>query len=205
MKPAHLNNRGVTLLEMVISLAVITMIMTGVTSLYFTSRQSTTAIWDSLEVQRSARNFTREFRDNVRRATIANNGAYPLLTTTNDEFTFYADIDSDGLVERVRYQHDSTTLIRGVIKPTGTPYVYNVSDEVTTTLVRGVQNASVSSNVFEYYDQSYPGDGPSLPAPVDLTTVTAVSVYLYLDEDLSSTPAPFEVSTAAHLRNLKAK
>ncbi len=198
-----LNKRGVTLLEMTISLGVIVIVMSGASALYFTSRQSTQTIWRSLEVQQQARDFTREFRDNSRRASIANNGAYPLVTTIDDEFTFFSDIDGDGLVERVRYQYQSPNIFRGVTKPTGTPYTYDTQYEVTTTLVTNVRNNDIGTNVFEYYDENYPGSGPSLADPVDLTTVTAVGVFLYIDDDLTSPPAPFSITTAIHLRNLK--
>lgn len=197
------NNKGLTLVELLISVAIIVIVLSGVSSLYYTSRQSTAAIWSDLEAQRDARRVTQELRNYARRANIANNGAYPIDTASSSQFIFYADIDSDGLVERVRYEYATTTLVRGIIKPTGTPYIYDTDFEEVTVIARGVRNVQNGVDIFEYFDENYAATGTPLAAPIDITDVRTVRVYLQVDEDTSSPPSAFDVSTAVHIRNLK--
>lgn len=197
------DNKGLTLVELVISVAIIVIVLSGVSSLYYTSRQSTATIWSDLEAQRDARRVTQEVRNYARRANIANNGAYPIDTASSSLFIFYADIDSDGLVERVRYEYATTTLLRGIIKPTGTPYTYDTATEDVATVARGVRNIQNGVDIFEYFDENYATTGTPLAVPVDITEVRTVRVYLQVDEDTTSPPSLFDVSTAVHIRNLK--
>ena len=197
--------KGVTVVELVIATALIVIVLSGVSSLYYTSRQSTVTIWSDLEAQRDARRFTQEFRNFTRRANIANNGAYPIDTASSSQFIFYSDIDSDGLVERLRYEYysASSTVVRGIIKPTGTPYIYSTNNEETTIVARGIRNASVGFNMFEYFDENYTTTGTPLSSPIDITDVRVVRVYLLVDEDITSPPSAFDISTAIQIRNLK--
>lgn len=87
-----------------------------------------------LQLQRMARS--------LREARQADNGAYALDTIQPNRLIFYANIDNQPDVERVRYELIGTNLVRGVTKPTGTPYVYNTAQEQVSTVASTIRNGT---------------------------------------------------------------
>lgn len=195
--------KGFTLVELLIAMAIMLIIFTGAAALYYTSTQSTAAIWSDLEAQRNARALTQEFRNYVRRANIANNGAYPIEAASSSTLIFFADIDSDGLMERIHYEYTTSTVYRGITKPTGTPYIYDVNNEVIFPIARGIQNSANGMGIFSFFDENYTATGTALTEPVDVTSIRVVQLYVQVDDDPFSPPSSFDLSTAVDIRNLK--
>lgn len=125
-------------------------------------------------------------------------GAFPLVEASAQRIIFYANVDDDTAIERVRYELVGTDLLRGVIEPTGNPITYPVSQEVVTTIARSIQNGATP--LFSYYGSNYPAD--TTPA-ASVSVITYISFSLVIDADITNDPAPVTVQSQVQLRNLK--
>ncbi len=95
--------RGLTLIETLVAVAILGLMMGAVSgliaSLYRTYGYGLEQSMAINEARRGIEVLVRE----IRTARTGDDGAYPIETAAGKEFVFYSDIDSDGLVERVRY------------------------------------------------------------------------------------------------------
>jgi len=135
----------------------------------------------------------------IRTASTADTGAYMINQAIASSFTFYSDIDNDGLKERVRYFLTGTTLQKGVIKPTGVILTYNLANETISTLAINVTSISI----FTYYDKNYDGTTTPLSFPVNVSDIRLVKITITLEQDPNRSPVPMTFSTQVSIRNLK--
>ncbi len=192
---------GFTLLEILISLAIFTLII-GVVGLF--ARDTfyyKNVFFNGLTTYDDARKVLQPMAGEIRSTTPSSLGAYPLDTVADNTFTFYTDTNGDGLKEKIRYFLSGTILKKGVITPTGTPLVYVAANEVVTNLVGNVQNGTTP--VFAYYDVNYTGESNPMDQPVDISLVRMIKITLLVDIGSSSTPQLVAVTTQVSLRNLK--
>lgn len=138
----------------------------------------------------------------IRSAGISSNGAYPIESASTSSLVFFSDIDADGLFEQVRYFMGTSTLQKGVIKPSGNPLTYASSSEIITTLV---DNAIATSTtpVFRYYDASYTGTQQPMTYPLDVASIRMISFYLSADINASTSPQPELFTFTTDIRNLR--
>lgn len=197
--------KGVTLVEMLVAIAVVTIVMTGVTLLFtqawkinaFTYRQSIA----TLSASQGAQVFARE----VRQARQSDAGDYALVSGTDTEMTLFADLDKDGDVERLHYYFDepSGELRKGITDPTGSPPTYAVGDDETAVVASNVVNESTEP-IFRYYNDEWPEnttDNP-LTTPISPQDVRIVEINLFVDSDLDREPGRTEIKTFSAFRNL---
>lgn len=135
----------------------------------------------------------------LRAARVSDTGAYPLVEASPQRIIFYANVDSDTAVERVRYELVGADLIRGITKSSGNPLAYNTAEETSHIIARSIQNGT--NPVFAYFSSNYPSD---TTAAADISEVTYVSFSLVIDADTLNTPSAITVSSQVQLRNLKA-
>ncbi len=137
----------------------------------------------------------------IREAAFSSQGAFPIVSVAPHDFVFYADVDADPLIERVHYYLSGTTLMRGVLDPTGTPpdYVGVESVEVVADYVR---NLSVGTSTFRYYDSLGAEVASSTTA---YTAVRFVKVTLGVNVNLATLPSQLSLYSSAALRNLIGK
>lgn len=141
--------------------------------------------------------LTKAFRE-VRQS---DTGAYPLVEMLPQRVVFYANVDSDPAVERVRYELKGENLERGVTEPTGNPLLYDpVNNEKVSVVASSIRNGT--EPVFIYYSGNYPFDLTPLN-PVDVTKVKYIQFHLAVDIDPNVDPAPIDVVSQVQLRNLK--
>ncbi len=188
-----------TLIEMVIVVGVLSMVMVATTAIFlalwrlqgFTTRMGVASQRATYAITRTA--------DLLRAARRAENGAYPVERVAADAIVFYADVDGDGLADRIRIFRDGDTLRRGVTPPQGTDViVYDAAREVVRDLVRNVVDAPDGSDIFQYYDGM--NTLLSAPQPGD---VRMVRMTVAVDDDVQRPPAPVVASTLVSLRNLR--
>lgn len=191
--------KGFSLVEVLFGVSIFVLIM-GALILF--SRN----IWDynsfvslGLANADAGRQVLKTMVSEIRTASDANTGAYTIGVAGNTAFTFYSDIDNDGLKEKVRYFLTGTTLQKGVIKPTGSPLIYNSLNEKISTLASNVINTSI----FEYYDKNYDGTTAPLSSPVNLPAVRLIKIIMTIEKDPNRLPAPKTFSTQVSIRNLK--
>lgn len=143
--------------------------------------------------------------EEIRGACQSDSGAYPLQEADENELIFFADIDEDGITERVHYYKESEFLKKGVSRPSGNPTVYPANDETVTTITGHVANTALEP-LFFYYNTNYPADQANNPlaAPVSpLSDIRLVKVDLYFNLDPNRAPDNIRLESFVELRNLK--
>lgn len=191
--------RGFTLVETLFGVSIFVLIVGALTLFSRNVWIYNSFITDGLVETDAGRQVLKTLTSEIRTASIADTGAYTIGATSASSFTFYSDIDNDGLKEKVRYFLSGTSFQKGVIKPTGAPLAYNSADEKISTLINGL----VNSILFEYYDRNYDGTTAPLSYPLDIPSIRLVKITIVLDSDPNRSPAPMTFSTQVSIRNLK--
>ncbi len=138
----------------------------------------------------------------IRSAGQSSNGAYPISSASTSSLTFFSDVDQDSIFERVRYTLGTSTVVKGVIKPSGNPLVYATSSEVLRTVIDNVV-LSTSTNLFDYFDANYTGSQAPLASPVDVSKIRMVKISVYVDTNPGKAPKPTLFTNTVTIRNLK--
>ena len=196
------NKKGFTILEILVAIAIFTLIIVVVSTF-----QSNVIIYnkyssDYMQSAQDARSILRIVIRELRSAKPGNNGSYPIAQVSTSSITFYSDTNADGLQEKIRYFLSTTTLIKGYIKPTGSPLTYNSSQEVLSTLAYNIKN-STSTSMFEYFDNTYNGTSSAMTYPINLANIRLVKINLMIDSDPNRSPIPRLYTSEVMLRNLK--
>lgn len=195
---------GFTLAETLITVAIVAMIASIIGAFQADIFSITSLIDTSIQNQSDARKILRPFVGEIRSATLSNIGAFPIATAGTSTLSFYTNIDGDDLKEQITYYLEGTEFKKSVIKPSGSPLVYDVDDAEVSTLVHDVLTLG-ESPIFEYFDETYNGTASTTPltqpvAPID---VRLVKISILIDSDPNKPPEPFEVTTQVTIRNLK--
>ena len=197
-----LYKKGFTLVEVVTAISILVVIMVAVSTFQYNvisyNRSSAVALTNATEAQSILKVMAREMRE----MSPSSNGAYPIIAAATSTISFYADLDGDGTKEQIRYFLASSTVNRGLIKPTGTPAVYSSASETFKILATGIRNSS-STPVFEYYPATYTGTSTAMTYPLTLTTIRLIRASITIDTDPNKAPILRSFSTQVVLRNLK--
>lgn len=196
----HLNS-GVSLVEMLVVVFIVSLIGMAVWTFGKDIFSLNKFLSNSLTAQNEARRALKIMSAEIRTVSPSSLGAPALSGTAVSSFTFYSNLDNDSFKERVRYFLDSTTLKKGVIKPSGNPLTYNQANEVVSELVHDMANGAIP--IFEYYDTNYNGTTGPLVEPISVTAVRLVKITIIIDRELSSPPGPITLTTQITMRNLK--
>lgn len=176
----------------------------GIFALFNVSSKANRDVWESSNTQGEASKAVQTFVDELRTANYSSIGGYPLTFATGTEIIFYSNIDTDVLVERVRYFIEGNILKKGVTKPAGDIlYSYNTSTEQIIELAHNLKTPV--GTVFTYYGESYNGasNTSSMPYPIVLPDVRIIQMRLLLKQNSAINAITFEVQTKVQLRNLK--
>lgn len=203
MKILLCNNRGVTLLELIVAIGIFALLAMGAGLILITSIRSNASIWDHLEVQRDGRRAVQQVVNDIRRAEQSSVGAYMIASAGDNELIIYSNIDRKDYRERVRYFLQGQTLKKGITIPTGNPLTYVTSTESVIDVANYVVNASSSQPIFFYYDATYSGTESTMSPPVNIGNIRIIRVKLLLDKNPNLSPTVLEVESVAQLRNLK--
>jgi prepilin-type N-terminal cleavage/methylation domain-containing protein len=190
---------GFTLMETLVAMAIFIIVVMPVSFFFRNVWVYNSFLTGALSDTDAGRRVLKIFTSEVRTASTANTGAYAIGAAGVSSFTFYADIDNDGLKEKVRYFLSGTSLQKGVIKPTGSPLIYNSANEKITTLIDKLAN----SLLFEYYDRNYDGTTAAMSYPLNIPSIRLIKVTIVLDMDPNRSPVPMTFSTQVSIRNLK--
>jgi hypothetical protein len=151
--------------------------------------------------QEEARNSFKKITSEIRSLSPSSLGAYPIHEASSNSFTFYSDIDDDGIMEKIRYFLSGNILKKGTIKPLGSPLVYNPADEEVKEIIHNVSNGSTA--IFDYYDKNYDGTSDPMSQPIDIITVRLVKITVIVNRSSSDPPSLITFTTQVSMRNLK--
>ena len=200
--PISNGTRGFSLVELLISIAIITL-MTFIVSTFqkdvFTLNYS---LQNSLNAQLDARHLIKIMVAEIRKTTSPSTGAYPIELASSTGVTFYTDVNNNGVIDKVRYFLSNKTIKKGVITPTGSPLTYNPANEVLSTLINDFV-ASSTLPLFQYYTSNYAGTSSPLTIPVNIPSIRLVKITITIDKDPARSPAQIIVTSSVTLRNLK--
>lgn len=189
---------GMTFIEVLVSIAVFVFaILAIVSSILYFYRTNTYAIEQASAVSSAQRSIESVVKA-MREAAYASNGAYPIVSLGPNDFTFYADIDSDPLIERVRYYLQGTSLYRDVTDPSGDPPVYGAA-QTTSVISETVRNLEQGITMFEYYDTS----GALMNNYAQIANVRFIAMNIVVNVDPNRLPNQLTLRSTAALRNLK--
>lgn len=192
-------SKGLTVIEMVVTIAIFTLAMGAVVGSILTFYRGTDfAIEQAFAVESARRGVDRMVRD-IREATFADTGAFPIIAMSTTSLSFYSDIDRDASVERVRFFLDGDTFKKGVTNATGTPSAYILSTEEESIVSEHVQNGIEGTSIFEYFDS----DGTLIATTTNIADVAFVRVSLIVNVNPVRLPNEFTLRSSATLRNLK--
>lgn len=196
------SNQGFTLVETVVAIGLFTII--GLGSVLLIGNMFTTSNRVGLVAANTdqARQTVFRFVQEIRKAENANTGDYTIAQASNQEVIFYTNLDGGADVERVRYYLSNNDLYRGVVKPTGTPYSYNLANESSTLLLNDIANQA--SPLFYYYDGNFTGSEPALTQPINLTQIRYLRMEIML-RNTAGTEADniITISAGGVVRSLK--
>lgn len=194
---------GFTLVEVLIAIALTAVVMLSVFSFWrFFTQNLSFATAESNAVD-TAEYISSQMVREIREMKESETGAYPLVTTNDQELTYYADPDGDNRIERVRYVLQGRELKRGVIEPTGSPATYPVGNEALTTVTSKVTNES--QPVFSFYNGNYPQDTVNNPLPATnrLLLTRMIKIDLMVDAPSPDGSVSATVSKTTTLRAVK--
>ncbi len=202
MKNFYKTNKGATITEILVTIAVLALVINAVASFSADIFRFSGTIYNSVQAQQDARNVLRQMAFELRTTSPSSTGAYALAEVSANRIRFYSDIDNDGLKEEVIYylSANGKTLYKNVRKPTGAPLQY-VGNFSTSTVASDIVNGATP--IFTYYDTNYDGTTGSLAQPVNILSVRLLKIEIIIERDPNRAPVPIVVSTQVSLRNLK--
>ena len=203
MQKIQNNQKGVTMLEIIIAVTIFAVIVIAWNNLIISTYKSSTFGQDQLEAVKQAQRGIEQMTREIREMSTAENGAYPLELAGDNELIFYSDIDQDVLTERVHYYINSSTLYRGIVEPTGDPLSYDTNNESVSVLASYINNSSTP--MFSYFNDQYPFDTANnpLPAPTRLIDTKLMHIFLRINIEPTRAPNDFDVESDIQIRNLK--
>ena len=196
--PRELRSGGMTMIDVIVWVSVLLMVLLAITSslLYF-YRVNRYAIQQSSAVTSAQRGMENAIRT-IREASYSSEGAFPIVSIGPNDFVFYADIDSDSLIEKVHHYVSGNSFLYGTTDPTGDPPVYT-DPETVSTIADYVHNTDENVKAFRYYDAS----GLEITDYAQWAKVRFVQVSLVVNVDPNKLPNQLVLSSSAAIRNLK--
>lgn len=189
--------RGLTLIETIVWVAVLVLVFEALgTTLTYFYRTNRYAI-EQADAVTSGQRGLEQMMKVIREGAYSSQGAFPVASIAANDFVFYADVDSDPLIERVHYYLQGTDLMQGVLDPTGNPPDYTGSETVSK-VADHVRNVSQGTSVFQYYDEI----GNEITNYANWAYARFVKVSLIVNVDEASLPNQLVLSSSAAIRNL---
>ncbi|RJQ34890.1 hypothetical protein C4556_01235 [Candidatus Parcubacteria bacterium] len=198
MRSASVTNaRGMTFIEVLVWISVFTLAMLAIVSTLLSFYKTNTYTIEQADAVTFAQRGLEQIVRTIREGAYSSQGAFPIVSIAANDFVFYADIDSDALIERVHYYISGTNLMRGILEPTGDPPDYTGA-ETASVIAEHVRNVAQGISLFHYYDEL----GSEITNYTNWTAVRFVKVDLAVNVNEAALPNQFTLSSSAAIRNL---
>ncbi len=192
------SHKAITLVETVVYMGVFSLIMTAIASLSLLMYKSSDFALSSSFATAEARRALFVAVKTIRKASFADNGAYPVVSMEPYEFVFYSDTDNDGKIEKVRLFADNGSFKMGITKSQGLPPQYLPENETVKTVSNFTVNEQKASPIFVYLDS----DLQVIDDPSRILDLKAVRFEILIDKDPNRPPSPYKFSNSITLRNI---
>jgi len=195
---------GMTLVEVLVSIFILTIGMGGFAMLFLRSWQTNRFILETGIASATASRAVTHTVADLRKIRQGDDGSYPIVSGGANSLTVFLDIDDDGKTERVHYYLQNGLFKQGVTKPSsGLPATYPSGDQAVTTITSYVANTS-SDPVFSYYNDNYPGDTVNNPltTPVSIQIPRLVKIRLIININPNRAPETTTIESTVAFRNL---
>ena len=213
---------GLSLTELAIVSALLLVVIVPATQFIVTTQRNERIVSEATRQQQDARTGMETFSRSLREANYPEGLTYTESSifgaAAQNDVTYYADADGDGVTEKVRYELDAANaeVKRTVTEPNcaEAPCSYtNGATSSTNTVVSYVRNANLaacnssgSKPLFTYY-QLDPGTGgvTEIPTPAPgidaLVDINYVKLQVVADVTPGKSPTCQTLETAVSLRN----
>lgn len=198
----YMMQKGMTLVEVLIALAVFVVIMIAIGTFEANIFSYNSSISGSLNATQNAQIILKTILKEIREMAPGANGSYSIANVGSTTLSFFSDSDNDGKTEKITYSLNGTSLYRAMIQPSGNPPLYSYANQATTTIMTDVRNG-VSLPVFEYFDTNYNGTSSPLVLPTLTTAIRLIKINLAVDIDVNRAPVTVIYTVQASLRNIK--
>lgn len=195
--------KGFTLIEVLITSFIVAVLGIGILSLQILLGQSQNIAFNNFMNIEDSNKIIADFTKEIRLAGFSENGGYPLERVNNNEIIFYSDINSDQVIERIRYTFTGTTLQKGIIQPVGQPATYPTASERVKTLSTRIRNGSTP--LFYYYNGDWPVNTQDNPLGQSsrLADTRTIRMYLIINAAEAAGADNFILEGTANIRILK--
>ncbi len=198
-------NTGFTLIEVLVSAALMVMLGAGFVGLQYILSQNQVSAWRNYQSIESINLSLSQLAAELRSANSSQTGSYALDTANDQSIIFYSDYDYDGVSERVRYTLTGTQLVRGIVEPTGSPLTYNVANEKVKIISDIIRNASTPA--FYYYNSDWPSDTTNNPLALvnRIADTRQIKVLLKTNPKVNDSDHDFTLETDIKIRGFNQK
>lgn len=188
---------GMTLIETIVWIAVLVILFEalGFTLTYFYKTNRYTL--EQANAVTSGQRGLEHMMKVIREGAYSSQGAFPVVSIAANDFVFYADVDSDPLIERVHYYLSGTDLMVGITEPVGNPPDYTGA-ETSNKVADHIRNASQGTSLFRYYDEL----GTEITNYANWAHTRFVKVSLVVNIDETTLPNQLVLTSSAAMRNL---
>ncbi|KKP33150.1 MAG: hypothetical protein A2312_02970 [Candidatus Staskawiczbacteria bacterium RIFOXYB2_FULL_32_9] len=197
-----MKNKGFTIIELMVVIAVISILMILVANLLVSVLSGSNQQFLAMTNVDQAVSVSTKFTNDLRNATNGVDGSFPLYIADVNQIIFYSNSSGALNANRIRYYLSGTTLYRGVVTPTGSPLTYNLASEVVKPVQTDIANGA--NSIFTYFDGDYAGTGSALVQPVNINNIKYIKMNLIiLKKSQANSTDTFSVSAGGVIRNLK--
>lgn len=195
--------RGFTLIELLVATAISVILGAGFLGMQYIFSSNQVSAWKSYHNVDEANRITAQISKELRNMHESETGSYPLLTASDQEIVFYSDVNLDGNVDRVRYTLSGSSLIKGVVYPTGEPLTYNLAAEQVQTLSQNIRNNA--DPLFYYYNEDWPTDttGNPLPAVDRISDTKHIKLFVRTNVKTNNADNDFIIESEITIRMLR--
>ena len=186
------NQKGFTLIEIIIAMAIITLLIT-ISSKFIIKTIRSTVFESEMETAiKHARRAVNIMTKELRGANNSEMGEYPLINIEEENLIFFSDIDDDEKMEKIQYYLDGTHLKKVVTEP-GPANDYNMP--TSTTIISEFVN-NQETPIFNYFDNNY--------NQTDIINeIRLINIVLEINVTPERAPYNYQLETDVNLRNLK--
>jgi prepilin-type N-terminal cleavage/methylation domain-containing protein len=204
MQKKRKNNKGMSLVEMLVAIGIFAISTVGFTELFVYSWRQNAYTLEMGQTSMSVSQGMNKIVQYLREVRQGDDGSYPVVSANDNDLVVFSDYDRDGITERLHFYKSGENILLGVRKPTmGVPKTYAPTDATTTTIAMHVVN-DAATPIFAYYDSNYPEDSVNNPiaTPANAPNVRLVRIDLHMNIDPNRPPDNIQIKSFVEMRNL---